>query len=167
MPKKKSAARKKALNAYEKAFLEDDLSYLTPRSGVYFGCYRQLVNGKDPLLFGRRSRAELIAEFGEPKKTEKPEPKIEQWMIDYLLEDKYPEVETIESMVFILSSPGEVPIRWGTAEPWWCVWEKVKDSPEVKAWKAENGETHAEKRLTDIAEDRANAARFAKKFARA
>jgi hypothetical protein len=61
MPRKRGAARLRALRPHEKAFLYNDESYLPPEHGVAWGSYRALCEGQRPLLAIHRSPEELLA----------------------------------------------------------------------------------------------------------
>jgi len=75
---------------------------------------------------------------------------VPEWKLRFLLEGVEPEPDTFESLVFCTMTPKDPPCRWGSTEPWFKLWEKIKDDPTIKQWQAKNGKTFAEKLLKSL-----------------
>lgn len=74
---------------------------------------------------------------------------LQDWKLKFLLTgeepDRSPEVNPFEVLTFCYMTPNDDPCRWGRSEPWFKIWEQIKDAPVVRAWKKEHGTPWAER----------------------
>jgi hypothetical protein len=74
---------------------------------------------------------------------------VPEWRIDYLLTGEEPENPSLGIDFFCFMSGS------GNIEFWNELWDRVKDTPYIQNWKKQHGETFAERRLKEEAEEAA------------